>query len=65
MPYQKNMFCVPNPKHQKVYKNYILKRSEMVLKLAVVQLMMAWSSNVIVEGKENHFLSPYIFFSDF
>ena len=45
------MFCVPNPKHQKVYKNHVKKRREMILKLAVIQIMMALSSNLIVEGK--------------
>ena len=51
------MFCVPKPKHQKVYKNHVKKRLEMILKLAVIQLMIGWSGNLIVKGKKN-----YLFF---
>ena len=61
------MFCVPNPKHQKIYKNHVKKRREMILKLAVIQIMMAWSSNLIVEGKtkfivRTFFLEDVVYF---
>ena len=58
------MFCVPKPKHQKVHKNHVKKRLEMILKLAVIQLMIGWSSNLFVKGKKTIYCLLFDVFSD-